>query len=61
MTPKCDNCKYAGHNQKKKNRTDSACYFPQYDKNHNHIERTSKYTTNSKHFTHCDKHEFLKT
>jgi len=51
MTKKCENCKF-GNN--------AWCAYPQYDKTHKHIDRTFKYTTNSKDFTHCDKHEFDK-
>ncbi len=49
MTKKCSNCKF-GEN--------AWCAHKQYDKKGNYIERTFKYTTNSKNFTHCDKHKF---
>lgn len=59
--PKCGNCKFAGHNKKSGSRIDAACYFPMHDKYHKRQYRTMLYTTNSKDFTHCDKHAFMKT
>jgi len=55
MTPKCKNCKWAGHNNRKKALADNHCTLP----NNLPDRRTMKYTTNSKEFTHCDKHQFI--
>ena len=54
MNPKCDNCKFAGQNNKRKAYADDHCTLP----NNLPDRRVFKYTTNSKNFTHCDKHEF---
>lgn len=55
MTPKCDNCKFAGHNQaKSKSIPHDACCLNREKVYH----RIRKYTSNSKYFTHCNLHEF---
>ena len=56
--PKCSNCKFAGQNMKRATSND-ACMFPMWDKKRKRVYRTMKYTTNSKDYTHCDKHEFV--
>lgn len=56
LLPKCTNCKFAGINSKKKGVLNSMCLLPMSK----YWKRTRKKTTNSKGFTHCDMHEFVK-
>ena len=56
MNKKCTNCKFAGHNNRKKAIADDHCLLP----NNLPDIRLFKYTTNSKNFTHCDKWELNK-